>query len=244
MELLHSYTNDKGMIDNPPYPYWLDHAQNERNGANLILNGHYLGALFDFAEVLTWLGNKNASTYRERGEWLQKNLQLLWDEDRGLFADALVYGELSKRFSEGANAMSLSCGVATEEQASAIAEKLMMSGELNYITNVAGMTMVTPAMSYFLHKGLCEYGYVEESFELLRSRFDKMLKPEHNGTLWEEWWIKGTGRSGKFNSTKTRSDAQTESAFPPALFWRISTRHSAHNAGMVRGDNQISSAWA
>ena len=45
-----------------------------------------------------------------------------------------------------------------------------------------------------------------------------MLAPEHNGTLWEEWWLKGTGRTGKFNSTKTRSDAQTESCFPPALF--------------------------
>ncbi len=218
MELLHSYTNEKGMIDNPPYPYWLDHVQNERNGANLNLNGHYLGALFDFAEILTWLGLENASTYRERGEFLKKNLQLLWDGDHGLFADAIVHGELSKKFSEGANAMALACGVASKEQGSAIAEKLLIKDTLNYITNAAGMTMVTPAMSYFLHKGLCEYGYVKESFELFRSRFDKMLEPEHNGTLWEEWWIKGTGRSGKFNSTKTRSDAQTESAFPSALF--------------------------
>ena len=44
-----------------------------------------------------------------------------------------------------------------------------------------------------------------------------MLAPNTNGTLWEEWWRNGTGRSGKFQK-RTRSDAQTESVFPPALF--------------------------
>jgi alpha-L-rhamnosidase len=78
--------------------------------------------------------------------------------------------------------------------------------------------MVTPAMSYFLHKGLCNYGYVDESFELFQNRFDNMLQPQYNGTLWEEWWLDGTGRTGNFQGGRTRSDAQTESAFAPALF--------------------------
>ena len=45
-----------------------------------------------------------------------------------------------------------------------------------------------------------------------------MLDPQYNGTLWEEWWLDGTGRSGKLDNRITRSDAQTESAFMPALF--------------------------
>ena len=76
--------------------------------------------------------------------------------------------------------------------------------------------MVTPAMSFFLHKGLCEQAYVKESFQLFRERFDRMLAPGTSQTLWEEWFLDGTGRSGRFQY-KTRSDAQTESAFPPAL---------------------------
>ena len=35
--------------------------------------------------------------------------------------------------------------------------------------------------------------------------------------LWEEWWLDATGRNGQ-KRPKSRSDAQTESAFPPALF--------------------------
>jgi alpha-L-rhamnosidase len=77
---------------------------------------------------------------------------------------------------------------------------------------------VTPALSYFLHKGIAQYGDIDASFDLLRKRFDHMLEPQHNGTLWEEWWLDGTGRSGKFDNRMTRSDAQTESAFMPALF--------------------------
>ena len=80
------------------------------------------------------------------------------------------------------------------------------------------MVMVTPAMSYFLHAGLCRHGYVEESFRMFRERFDHMLGAGTNRTLWEEWWLDQTGRTGTLAKTVTRSDAQTESAFPPMLF--------------------------
>ena len=81
--------------------------------------------------------------------------------------------------------------------------------------------MVTPAMSYFLHAGLCEAGYADQSWDLLRARFAHMLTPQTNGTLWEEWWLDGSGRSGVFRPIASgRSDAQTESAFFPGLFSR------------------------
>jgi alpha-L-rhamnosidase len=182
------------------------------------LNGHYLGALEDFAEVLDWLGEKGGEVFRKRASLLRQSLQEhLWDEQKGLFADALINGRLSTQFSEHANAMALAEKVATSEQAQKIIPQMLEKDELNYITRSSGMKMVTPAMSYFLHKGLCEYGQIDASFYLFQRRFDKMLTSEYNGTLWEEWWLDGTGRNGKLVK-KTRSDAQTESAFPPALF--------------------------
>jgi hypothetical protein len=48
-----------------------------------------------------------------------------------------------------------------------------------------------------------------------------MLSPPGNGTLWEEWWLDGTGRNGTLRPIASgRSDAQTESAFFPGLFAR------------------------
>jgi hypothetical protein len=121
-------------------------------------------------------------------------------------------------FSEHANAMALAMNIATPEQANEIARQLFEKDNHNYIKRASGITMVTPAMSYYLHKGLCNYGYIDESFELFRERFDQMLEPGTNGTLWEEWWLDAIGRTGKLQKGRTRSDAQTESAFPPALF--------------------------
>ena len=218
MALLHSYTNNLGLIDNPPYPYWLDHAIIDRRGANLNLNGHYLGALEDFAEVLDWLGEKAGDQFRERAMLARQSIrEYFWDEEKQLFADALIDGERSPQSGEHANAMALALQIATPEQALAVAEQLLEEDELNYVKRANGMIMVTPAMSYFLHKGLCNYGYIDESLALFRRRFDKMLAPNTNQTLFEEWWLDKTGRSGQVRP-HSRSDAQTESCFPPALF--------------------------
>lgn len=220
MDLLHSFTNELGMLYNPPFAYWLDHAFIDRRGANLCLNGHYLGALEDFGEILTWLKKDDATSFQTRATLLRESLQnKFWDNEKGLFADAWIAGKRSEQFSEHGNAMALALKIASPAQAKRVAQQILVEDELNYINRANGMTMVTPAMSYFLHKGLSEYGYINESFDLFRRRFDKMLASPYNGTLWEEWWLKGTGRNGKnFTSAKSRSDAQTESCFPPALF--------------------------
>ncbi|MDH3323552.1 MAG: hypothetical protein OEM04_11215, partial [Flavobacteriaceae bacterium] len=218
MNLLDSYTNALGMLDSPPFSYWLDHTLNDRRGANLTLNGHYLGALEDYSKILEWLNkNKESLIVKNQATTLRKSLGLLWDEENQLFCDAYIEGKRSNQFSEHANAMALACKIATSEQAELVATKLLAKGDHNYIKRENGMTMVSPAMSYFLHKGLADYGYEEASLQLLNERFSKMLDPDTNGTLWEEWWRHGTGRTGKFQE-RTRSDAQTESVFPPALF--------------------------
>lgn len=219
MRLLDSFTNDLGMIENPPYPYWLDHALMDRRGANLNMNGHYLSALEDFAKLLEWLDVPDSKTYIENAQLLRQSLQKhLWNEEKQLFADAFIDGEQSEMFSEHANATALALNIATQEQADKIAKQLLVKDNHDYVRRESGLVMVTPAMSYYLHKGLAEYGYIDESFEMFRSRFDKMLAPNTNGTLWEEWRLDGIGRSGKLEMGRTRSDAQTESAFAPALF--------------------------
>ncbi len=219
LELLSRYANALGLIDSPPYPYWLDHAVNDRRGANFCLNGHYLGALEDFAEVLDWLHEPDAQVYQTRADQVRASLRThLWDPEQALFADALVRGKRSVLFSEQANAMALAMDVATPAQAGAIARQLLETDSHDFIRRESGLTLVSPAMSHYLHAGLARHGYVSESFRMLQARFSRMLEPEANGTLWEEWWLDGTGRTGRLVKKLTRSDAQAESAFPPALF--------------------------
>lgn len=234
MELLHSFTDQLGLINKPPYPYWLDHANLDRAGANFTLNALYLGALEDFSQLLKWLEEKEANVYAERAYLLKKSLrENFWNEKEGLFADALLEFGLSNKYSEHTNGMALAIKIATVDQGKSIVEKLLANDPNLFIKRSTGMTIVTPALSYFLHQGIAYYGDVDASFDLLRKRFDHMLAPQHNGTLWEEWWMDGTGRSGKFDPRQTRSDAQTESAFIPALFAEFLLGIKPSKPGMV-----------
>jgi len=219
MTLLHSFTDQRGLLYNPPYAYWLDHTLNDRTGANLCLNGHYLGALQDFTQTLKFIEDAGQTKFQERASQLKKSLATyFWNEEKGLFADAIANGIQSSQFSEHANAMALASGIATKQQVKRVATTLLTEDTHNYIKRTNGMTMVSPAMSYFLHVGLAENGYAKESLLLFKKRFSKMLDENTNQTLWEEWWLDGSGRTGKLVGGRTRSDAQTESAFPPDLF--------------------------
>ena len=219
MELLDSFTDDYGLINNPPYPYWLDHSDLDRAGANFTLNAHYLGALEDFTQLLEWLDQDEALTFKNRAKLLRTSLkELFWNKKKGLFTDALLSSGQSIKYSEHANGLALAMKIGDESQTKSVVAHLLEDDPNKYIKKESGLTIVTPAMSYFLHKGIAEAGYVDASFDLLRRRFDHMLEAEHNGTLWEEWWLDGSGRSGRFDGNHTRSDAQTESAFIPALF--------------------------
>ena len=232
MKLLDSYTNELGMIDSPPFAYWLDHTLNDRTGANLNLNGHYLGALEDYSKILKWLNNdKKSYVYITKAKKLKSSLQLFWDKEKQLFADAYINGKRSDQFSEHANAMALVHNIASKEQTEAIANTLLEKDNHNYIFRENGITMVSPAMSYFLHEGLAANGYEKASMKLLHDRFKPMLKNDTNRTLWEEWWRDGTGRTGKFQK-RTRSDAQTESVFPPALIAKYVFGLQATKPGM------------
>ncbi len=219
INLLDGFTNENGLIDSPPYSYWLDHALNDRSGANFTFNAHYLEALENYSELLDCLNKADSEAYKTKARSLRNSLKKqFWNHDLGLFVDAVVAGKQSNRVSEHANAMALALNIATEEQGEVIAQKILEKDNNDFAMRASGMTMVTPAMSYYLHKGLCEYGFVHESFNLFNERFGHMLDENTNQTLWEEWWLHGSGRTGKFVPHKTRSDAQTESAFPPALF--------------------------
>jgi alpha-L-rhamnosidase len=222
LQLLNEYTNDDGLIDGPPYPYWLDHALNDRRGANFCFNAHYLGSLENFAQVLDWLGEPGAETHQQQAQRMRAAMQeKFWDPERRLYVDALIDGERSDQFSEHANAMALAMKIGTPEQRHAVGLELQRNEPHDYVRRESGLVMATPAMSYYLYTGLCEEGYLDDTLDMAWSRFKHMLDPDTNGTLWEEWSLEGSGRTGTFRKVASgRSDAQTESAFFPSLFTR------------------------
>jgi hypothetical protein len=198
-----------------------------------------LAGLEDFIKVLTMLDPKishaaDIEALEKRSVQIRQAIKRdFWNGEEGLFVDALFDGKQSTCFSEHSQVMVLALGIASKEQRDHILAKLLLRDDEDFIRRKSGMIMVTPAMSYFFHAGLCEAGELDASLKILWRRFGHMLEPGANGTLWEEWWLDGSGRRGVFQSIQGRSDAQTESAFPPALFFRYVLGIEPVTAGMV-----------
>ena len=217
VSLLVSFTDKNGLMVEPPYAYWLDHANLDRRGANFLLNFHFCNAINDYAKLLQLLGKESQAYSQLAAQTRESLLSLFWNEEKGLFVDAYIEGKQSTMYSEHTNGTALCLMDPADPRVKRVAAQLMANPDKHdYVTTANGLIMVTPAMSYFFHKGLCEQGYIDESFSMFRQRFDKMLN-FGNHTLWEEWWLDGSGRSGTFVKMLTRSDAQTESSFFPAL---------------------------
>ena len=133
----------------------------------------------DLTQLLQWLDKEEEATiFVQRAGILKSSLRdRFWNAEKGLFADALLEKGFSNKYSEHANGMALALKIADKDQGRSIVEKLLADDPNLFIKRATGMTIVTPALSYFLHKGIAQYGHVDASFDLLRKRFDHMLAP-------------------------------------------------------------------
>jgi|CXWL01.1.fsa_nt_gi hypothetical protein len=209
MQRLAELAQPAGLIADPPYPYWIDHSNLDRRGAHFVVNALYALTLDDYAQTLDWLGEPGGEPCRRAAAGIREALRTkFWDPQRGLFAEALVEGRLSARFSEHANGIAVAAHIATPEQTQAILPRILPPDP--------DLVPVTSLFVYWTFAALCQSGRVDEGLAMLESRFAHQLKTG-NGTLWEEWHLDRTMRRG-FTEKNSRADAQGECGiFPLAL---------------------------
>lgn len=209
MQRLAELAHPSGLITDPPYPYWIDHSHLDRRGAHFVVNALYVLALDDYAQALDWLNERGGVECRRTAAGIRASLRTrFWNASRSLFAEALVEGKQSTRFSEHANAIAVAARIATPEQAQAILPKLLQPAP--------DIVPVTSLFAYWTFFALCEGGRVDAAVAMLESRFAHQLQTG-NGTLWEDWHLDRTNRQG-FTEKHSRADAQAECGiFPMAL---------------------------
>ncbi len=201
--------NADGLLDEVPYPYWIDWAKLDRRGANFVMNAFYLNALQNVGKMMEWLKIPAAADYISCSQKLRQTLQTqLWDNNKQLFADAKVDSGLSTHFTEHANTMALSLKIAHKDQIPLIANKLVGNdnGE-NMTQNVLFM--------YWMAEGLFEAGYQKEALDILKKRYKHMIEANHAGypTLWEQWSLFATYEGGQWKPAAW-CIAQGENAYP------------------------------
>lgn len=206
LERFRTWENDEGFIDSPPYPYWIDHANMERYGANFSLNALYLLALEDFSATLEWLGSiDKAKVYRSRSGKLRMAMRdKFWNPGHRLFSDTWTEEGLSDRFSEHAASLAIVAGIASPEQEKEIIKEIIENKSTRLVPAVLFMHYVTEA--------LFMTGNGKAASKIMKERYEGMMR-DNRTTLWEEWSLTASKRFGPIRPESARTNTQAENTF-------------------------------
>ena len=196
-----------GIIESPPFGYWIDHADLDRSNANFAFNALYLLTMKDYRDILRWMGDdKEAQKFEDKIASLRVNMHnRFWDPEEKLFCEAVDGERRSTKFSEHANSLAIVTGIATPEQEAEIVNEIIDNNSARLVPAVLFM--------HFIAEALFVSGHGKEAVSLLKSRYGSMKK-DGSPTLWEEWSMSVTHRSGRFEPINRRAYAQGENAFP------------------------------
>lgn len=244
LRALEEMENKDGLIENPPYPYWIDWAPLDRRGINFTLNAWYMMALEQDARLLPLFDmKKEADRCAQKAAQIKRYLKTnFWNAEKKLFASTIFEDKLTDNFDEISNGVAIVTGIADKEQAGYIMNSI--------IENDKTHVMVQPVLlMYWVIEGLFTGGYGREAIQLLKNRYGNMLQHE-SGTLWEQWNLLATKSSGSWRP-RVWSSTQAEPVYSPDVFKRHLSGIEIMEPGMTEvslspknfGVNKVSAAF-
>jgi len=199
-----------GFLRDPAGFTFIDWADVGREGECAALNLIYHYALTCGADVADAAGRADlAAAWRGKSERIARAFhETFFDEEEQLYADNVVAGRRTKRFSQHTQAMAALTGLAGESA----------SGLLERALAKEGIVETEPYFCFYLVEALACHGLAEVAYEFIRERWGNMLD-QGATTFWEEWQVLGTKRKGEWWSLP-RSHCHAWSAAPTAWLSR------------------------
>ncbi len=185
----------------PSFQFWIDDARIDLRGESLPVNALYLANLRVGAWVAQILGHgSEADDYLQRATSIGEILSSeFWDDNRGVFVDALIDGEQSPMSSEHSQGLMLYCGLASLDQAERLTQ---VWREFPQELAEADVTF----QKYIL-EGIVDYGYLPLAITLLQ-RLRRHARPGQE-TFGEMWGLNAHGGSGDpWRTAESRAIAQ------------------------------------
>ena len=200
LRLLDGFTDEQGLLGQSPFTVYIDWADVDRRGTNLVVNALYVQAMRIAAGMARELGAEpEAREFEERAERLTRLLSdLYWDAERGVFCDCLIDGARSEHVSEHANFLMMLFQMASDEQCAAIARALEEPA--------IDTGQVEPGF-FWAVEGLFRRGQAVWAVEMIRRRYGRMRR-QGLDTIAEVWQLLGERYPGRWRSRDSRSAAQ------------------------------------
>lgn len=160
---------------------WMDWTVCDLRGANFQTNAFYYQLLENLADIAIGMGRDEAADlWRMRASKVRGSLrQMHWDPARELYVDSVFEGQQSSVATELSNGLALLYGIATVEQESLIVDHLS--------THQSELVTTTPLFIYYVLEGLVSVGQAETAYEMMTSRFERMMTFDNAPTIWESW---------------------------------------------------------
>ncbi len=188
------------LLVEPPGWIFIDWAEVDKRGACAALNALLVAALYNAAAMAD---HEHAAAHAARWRALAARIvgalnARLWDEARGVYVDALVAGEQSRRVSQHANAAMIMAGVAPPERWARMLDYILDAARLvetstEMLVQPAAfdeernVVLAQPFFSHFVHRALALAGRHDAIVENIRARWLPMLDADGTETLWEHW---------------------------------------------------------
>ena len=112
---------------------------------------------------------------------------------------------MSAKFTEHSNSLAIVAGIATPEQEKEIVKEILENKSARLVPVVLFM--------HYVAEALFTSGHGNEALSLLKNRYGNMKK-DGSQTLWEEWSLTVSKRTGRFEPNNKRANAQGENTFP------------------------------
>ena len=199
-ETLLSYRSESGLIEDMPYWVFIDWADVPRTGLSAALNAIAAGALGAIEELASVRGDSYmADRAREAREAIAAAFgTTFWDAEEQLFVDAVDSNSGETRFSEHSNAAAILFGIASDEQTTAIVERIWAPGDSFLAGTNNGVTEAAPYFTTVVLRALAAADRRDLAVRIIRDRWgDRMVAEGYTSTA-EEWSVHGTWRSGEF----------------------------------------------
>ncbi|HET7336243.1 MAG TPA: alpha-L-rhamnosidase C-terminal domain-containing protein, partial [Rhizomicrobium sp.] len=194
--------NDESLLTDVPHWVFVDWAELDKHGQVTALNAHFVAALRAATQLAQIVEQpREAGRFSALADKISLAINtLLWDEQRGVYADARNHSRLSHRISQQANAAVIAYGVAPRERWARIFETILDDGRL-VLTRLSSreglpvafdeernVVLAQPFYMQVLHQAMRAAGLQDKIVKNIRARWAAMLETG-DSTFWENWQL-------------------------------------------------------
>ena len=217
MQWFERQLNAEHLLTDVPHWVFVEWAETDKKGQVAALNAQFVAALRVAAQLARVVAHSRAAIHFDdlATRVCDAINNLMWDESRGVYADARRNGKLSRRISQQTNAVMIAFDIAPRERWDRMFEMILdesrlvlthalgHDGEITPFDAEYNVVQAQTFYSHFLHRALRKAGKVDMIVANIRARWSALIA-DGESTFRETWQLEPiTSKCHAWSATPT-----------------------------------------